>query len=447
MQGPPCMGLSSRRCHEHESERKRRQAVRSLLRAASLSAARRQPRGLSQPLAGPAAAPRGLSSLLARAALPGRSIDPDRRLRDVAGGQTRPALARGARDRHRLQRDQRPPHRGAQAEIRPRQSRGPPAPRRARRRARDRRFDQIVCTGVLHHLAGSRRRARGAARRAAARTARCTSWCTRRTDGPASTCCRSSAGGSASPPPTTGSATSSPRSARCRPAIRWRRCCARRRTSGRRRRSPMRCCTRRTAPIRCRSYSSCSRGQGCSSAAGSGRRPTRRTAASWRASRRPRGWRQLPSPEQYAAVELFRGTMLRHSVVVYRDDGAPAPRAAGQLRRRRLARLRADSHAGHDLRRGAAAAGRGRRADQPDPRLHRHLPADRRAREAAVRRDRRHAHDRRDRAGPGSQGRSRPRARSSSGSTGTIRSPSTRPAESVGHVRRPPDMIAASENR
>jgi hypothetical protein len=29
---------------------------------------------------------------------------------------------------------------------------------------------------------------------------------------------------------------------------------------------------------------------------------------------------QLPSAEQYAAVELFRGTMVRHSVVVYRDD-------------------------------------------------------------------------------------------------------------------------------
>ena len=35
---------------------------------------------------------------------------------------------------------------------------------------------------------------------------------------------------------------------------------------------------------------------------------------------------QLPLPEQHAAVELFRGTMLRHSVVLYRDDGAHAPR-------------------------------------------------------------------------------------------------------------------------
>jgi hypothetical protein len=30
---------------------------------------------------------------------------------------------------------------------------------------------------------------------------------------------------------------------------------------------------------------------------------------------------QLPLPEQYAAIELFRGTMVRHSVIAYRDDG------------------------------------------------------------------------------------------------------------------------------
>ena len=38
---------------------------------------------------------------------------------------------------------------------------------------------------------------------------------------------------------------------------------------------------------------------------------------------------QLPAPEQYAAVELFRGTILRHSVIVYRNDrpnGSPTIR-------------------------------------------------------------------------------------------------------------------------
>ena len=29
---------------------------------------------------------------------------------------------------------------------------------------------------------------------------------------------------------------------------------------------------------------------------------------------------RLPVPEQYAAIELFRGTMIRHSAIVYRDD-------------------------------------------------------------------------------------------------------------------------------
>jgi hypothetical protein len=35
---------------------------------------------------------------------------------------------------------------------------------------------------------------------------------------------------------------------------------------------------------------------------------------------------QLAAEEQYAAAELFRGTMLRHSVIVRRDDDANGPR-------------------------------------------------------------------------------------------------------------------------
>jgi len=34
---------------------------------------------------------------------------------------------------------------------------------------------------------------------------------------------------------------------------------------------------------------------------------------------------QLSLPEQYAAVELFRGTMVRHSMVVYRNDNPAGP--------------------------------------------------------------------------------------------------------------------------
>ena len=57
----------------------------------------------------------------------------------------------------------------------------------------------------------------------------------------------------------------------------------------------------------------------------------------------------LPLAEQYAAVELFRGTMVRHSVVVYRDDN-PRGRRASEVCRRRLAWLRAHSNDGHDVR-------------------------------------------------------------------------------------------------
>jgi SAM-dependent methyltransferase len=34
---------------------------------------------------------------------------------------------------------------------------------------------------------------------------------------------------------------------------------------------------------------------------------------------------QLPLEEQYATAELFRGTMVRHSAIVYRDDGSSTP--------------------------------------------------------------------------------------------------------------------------
>ena len=40
----------------------------------------------------------------------------------------------------------------------------------------------------------------------------------------------------------------------------------------------------------------------------------------------------LPLREQYAAVELFRGTLLRHNLIAYRDDqpgGSDLPRFAG----------------------------------------------------------------------------------------------------------------------
>ncbi len=294
-------------------------------------------------------------------------VDPDRRLRDVAGGQARAALARGAGDRHRLQRDERSPHRGAQAEVRARQPRGPPASDRAGRRARrDLRSDR------LHRRAPSPRRsrrgARGAARRARAR----------RRDAPhgvraVRTDRRLHAAGvlqaaSASRPPTTGiRELVAALGGACRPDIRWRRCCARRRTSGneaaladallhpqdRAYSVPQlfELLERRGLTfgrwVRQAPYEPALRRHGAPPAARRGSRSFR-----WRTS--------------YAAVELFRGTMLRHSVVAYRDDDR-GRRARAQLRRRRLAALRADSAARHDLRRGAVAARRGRGADQPKP--------------------------------------------------------------------------------
>ena len=65
---------------------------------------------------------------------------------------------------------------------------------------------------------------------------------------------------------------------------------------------------------------------------------------------------ELSPAEQYAAIELFRGTMLRHSVVAYRNDSAGRP-AADPFRWRRLACLRADSDVRHDLCAGAASSG------------------------------------------------------------------------------------------
>ena len=91
--------------------------------------------------------------------------------------------------------------------------------------------------------------------------------------------------------------------------------------SDRRRHSPMRFCIRRTARIPCRS---------CSTFIKRGQLTFGRWIRQAPYSRRcgvmaqiPQATRiaQLPLEDQYAAVELFRGTMVRHSVVVYPNDG------------------------------------------------------------------------------------------------------------------------------
>ena len=58
----------------------------------------------------------------------------------------------------------------------------------------------------------------------------------------------------------------------------------------------------------------------CRSVAGSSRRLTSRNAGCCRASPHAARLAALPSRLQHAAVELFRGTMVSHSFIAYRDD-------------------------------------------------------------------------------------------------------------------------------
>ena len=152
------------------------------------------------------------------------------------------------------------------------------------------------------------------------RTARCISWCMRLTDGPASICCRNSADGSASMPTMKGSAISSRRSRRCHPAIRWKICCARFRIF------------RQEAALadallhpQDRAYSVPQLFEFIEKAGltfGRWLKQAPYTPHCGVVAKIPQASRlaQLSLAEQYAAVELFRGTMVRHSVITYRDD-------------------------------------------------------------------------------------------------------------------------------
>ena len=190
-----------------------------------------------------------------------------------------------------------------------------------------RSFDHVVCTGVLHHLpdpdAGLR-----ALHDVLAADGRpqcdglCALWPRR-----ASTCCRTIAGAWASARRRLKSATSPRASRRCRRTIRLRRCCATRPTSPTGPGWPMRCCIRGTERTRSRSCSTSWAAPAWRSGAGCARRLICRGAARWRRRRITPGWLRLTAEAQYAAIELFRGTMVRHAVVAYRKD-RPAPGAA-----------------------------------------------------------------------------------------------------------------------
>ncbi len=149
---------------------------------------------------------------------------------------------------------------------------------------------------------------------------RCISWCMRPTDGPASICCRNSADGSASMPTMRRSGISSRRSQRCHPDIRWKICCARRRISA----SEAALADALLHP-QDRAYSVPQLFDFIETAGLTFGRWLKQAPYNPHCgvmAKIPQASRlaQLPLAEQYAAVELFRGTMVRHSVIAYRDD-------------------------------------------------------------------------------------------------------------------------------
>ena len=113
----------------------------------------------------------------------------------------------------------------------------------------------------------------------------------------------------------------------------------------------------------------------------------------------------LAAPVQHAAVELFRGTMIRHNLIAYRDDRAgenqPITFVGDQW-----SHVRSDRTAIDGLRSGTCAAGQRGGADQSGASISRSLSHGRRFRESAARRHRREANTGRD-SGVGSGGQRR----------------------------------------
>ena len=241
------------------------------------------------------------------------------------------------------------------------------ASRRARRAIRSRRVHRVSCTTSPIRCAGLR----ATARRARRRTGRMTLMVYARY-GRAGVyllqdyCRRLGVGTSAA------ELRRPRRDAARAPARRTRSagCSASRATSPTTTRSPTPCATRATCLHRSRAARARRAMPACGSAAGSARRPTCPTAA--RSARRRTRARiaALPAAEQYALVELFRGTMTRHTAIALRrrrhdvgtlDFATPAAAAWVPVR-----------VADGDRRRGAPAARRRCGVDQPGP--HRQRP-------------------------------------------------------------------------
>ena len=96
-----------------------------------------------------------------------------------------------------------------------------------------------------------------------------------------------------------------------------------------------------------------------------GRRTCRSAAAIAATRLTRRRLAALSEREQLAAVELWRGTIARHSVLASWPRGERS-RREGWLRRRALAALRSDSPPRLNLRQRATPGGSGRRAAEPE---------------------------------------------------------------------------------
>ena len=306
------------------------EAVRDFYERYPVSSTGRQPRDVSAPLAGSAATSRRLSSVLARQSYPRRTIHPHRRLRDVSGGQAcrcaGPRLsvtgidfsATSVRCTEELKRKysldnlqvRRLPiervgdleielrsdrvHRGAPPSCRPGRGAQGSARRAQAGRSHASHGVRAVRTDRHLHAAGVLQTHRHPRHR--------------RGDPGSRHCAR----------------------VLCRPDIRWEACCARPRTSGTRPPSP----TPFLHP-QDRAYSVPQLFDLLEKGGLTFGRWVRQAPYAPRCgvmARIPQASRiaQLPLPEQYAAAELFRGTMVRHSLVAYRDDG-PGGRSTCQF--------------------------------------------------------------------------------------------------------------------
>ena len=86
----------------------------------------------------------------------------------------------------------------------------------------------------------------------------------------------------------------------------------------------MRCCTRRTGPIPCRNYSISSNRRGLAFGRWIKQAPYSPRCGVMAASPQAARMAELSPAEQFAAVELFRGTMVRHSIIAVATIALPS---------------------------------------------------------------------------------------------------------------------------